>query len=675
MTPEGIKREKDIDRTQSITPETGRKINILIVVLLVMAIAAVVVDRLIPETSGPGEQPLVAATAETVTAPATSNESVGAVASDKSIAVLPFANRSARDEDVFFVDGIHDDILTQLARIGSLIVISRTSVEKFKGTTQSMGEIGATLGVRNILEGGVQRAGDRVRINVQLIDVTTDEHLWADTYDRELTTANIFAIQSEISTSIAQALKATLSGDEEAQLESPQTENMAAMEAYFLGRQAMTKRTSASLATAERHFRSALDLDPDYALAYVGLANTYYLQSGYSGQPEKEALSKPLVEKALAINDRLGEAYTALARDNDDPATAEMLYRKGIELAPGYVSGHHWYGTFLIAEGRTTEALIELETAARLDPLSGIVKYSVGSALEGLGRFDEAREQYEAALRIDPGFALGYHALGLHDWFVRGRLDEAIVQTRKAADLDPGNPLYPSFVAIIWSELGGRKEADRWFDRARIISPDPSWNAFIQFILLLKSGDLAGAASSADVALKDFDANAFLLWVLAANDLLQDRADIAVERYLSAYPVFSDDDPSINATNFVAAVDFAYLMQTTGDPARAGMLLDRAMAVIQTTQRLGFGGYGVADALVYAIRGEKDRVLAILRAARNEGWGASADELEFHPAFNVVRDEPGFQAIRDELKAEMASQLVRAREMKASGELAPLPDK
>jgi TolB-like protein/cytochrome c-type biogenesis protein CcmH/NrfG len=674
MTPEGIKREKDIDRTQSITSQTGRKINILIVVLLVMAIAAVVVDRLIPETSGPREQPVAAATADKVTAPVTSNESVGAVASDKSIAVLPFANRSAREEDVFFVDGIHDDILTQLARIGSLIVISRTSVEKFKGTTQSMGEIGATLGVRNILEGGVQRAGDRVRINVQLIDVTTDEHLWADTYDRELTTANIFAIQSEISSAIAQALKATLSGDEAAQLETPQTENMAAMEAYFLGRQAMTKRTTASLADAERHFQNALDLDPNYALAYVGLANTYYLQSGYSGQPEKEALSKPLVEKALAINDRLGEAYIALAREGDDPENRETLYKKGTDLAPGYVEGHHWYGTFLTEQGRTKEALIELETAARLDPLSGIVKFSLGQALENLARFDEAREQYESALRIDPGFALGYHALGLLDWFVRNRLDEAMVHTRKAVDLDPGNPQYPSFMAILWSELGDRAEADRWANRARAISPDSPWEAFIRFLILLNSGDLAGAASHGEVALRGFETNELVLWVLAANDVRLDRADIAVERYLAAYPVFSDDDPSIDATNFDSVISFAFLMQTTGDPARANRLLDRVMVFIQTIPRLGFSGYGIADAVIYAIRGEKDRALVALREALDEGWGAGGRAaLTFSPAFDGVRDEPQFQAIVAELEANTAAQLEIVRQMAADGELPPIP--
>ena len=217
MTPEGIKREKDVDRSQSITPHTGRKISILTVVLLVVAIAIVAVDRLVPESPMSAESE----TTETGDAPRMPDPAELAAEKfapppDRSVAVLPFANRSTREEDAYFVDGIHDDILTQLARIGSLTVISRTSVEKFRNSSQSIREIGDILGVKTILEGGVQRAGDRVRINVQLIDVNTDAHLWAETYDRELTTSNIFAIQSEISTAIAQALKATLSPEEQA---------------------------------------------------------------------------------------------------------------------------------------------------------------------------------------------------------------------------------------------------------------------------------------------------------------------------------------------------------------------------------------------------------------------------------------------------------------------------
>jgi TolB-like protein len=342
MTPEGLRREKDIDRSESVSNETGRKINTLTTVLLVLAIAVVALDRLLPETATVVDAPTTAPVDAAVADPTP----------DRSIAVLPFANRSAREEDRFFVDGIHDDILTQLANIGSLTVISRTSVEKFRNTTQSMKEIGDVLGVKNILEGGVQRAGDRVRINMQLIDVTTDDHLWAETYDRELTTANIFGIQSEISTAIAEALKATLSLEERDKLKAIPTENLAALEAYFLGKQSMAKRTGAALEDAVDHFERAIVLDPGFTLAYVGQADSYSAQidNGNLSPQEVMTLAGPLIDKALELDDQLAEAYAALGQNlkhAGDYTGAEIAFRRALELGPNDASAHHRYSLLL----------------------------------------------------------------------------------------------------------------------------------------------------------------------------------------------------------------------------------------------------------------------------------------------------------------------------------------
>ena len=187
-----------------------------------------------------------------------------------SIAVLPFDNRSRVEDDIFFVDGIHDDILTQLSKLSALTVISRTSVERFRDTKLPIKEIARQLGVTSILEGGVQRGGERVRINVQLIDAATDAHLWAETYDRELTAANLFGVQSEVATAIAGALKATLTADEKARVDAVPTQNLEAWEAYQLGRQRMARRSSESLAEAEQFFRKAVALDPQFAVGARG---------------------------------------------------------------------------------------------------------------------------------------------------------------------------------------------------------------------------------------------------------------------------------------------------------------------------------------------------------------------------------------------------------------------
>jgi len=195
-------------------------------------------------------------------APTASRGSTAVSADERpSIAVLPFENRSEQDKDAFFVDGIHDDILTQLSKVSALKVISRTSVEQFRDTKLPTKAIAEQLGVKSILEGGVQRAGDRVRISVQLIDAGTDAHLWAESYDRELTAANIFAIQSEVAAAIAGALKATLTAGEKARVNAVPTQNLEAWENYQLGRHRLAKRTSTGFAEAERYFRKAIELD------------------------------------------------------------------------------------------------------------------------------------------------------------------------------------------------------------------------------------------------------------------------------------------------------------------------------------------------------------------------------------------------------------------------------
>ncbi len=259
MTPEGLKRETAVDPAESITRVTGRKLDFAIIGLLVIAVVFLVVDNYVLESEP--EQTEVAAEQVPAAEP---------IAREKSIAVLPFANRSANQADAFFVDGIHDDILTHISRISALKVISRTSVMSYRDTTKNLKTIGEELGVSTVLEGGIQRAGNQIRVNVQLIDAATDEHLWADTYDRRLTANNIFAIQSEIAKTVADALRATLSPEEQDRLATVPTENLAAYEAYLLGRQRLARETAAAFAEAVDYFQQAIELDPNFALAYVG---------------------------------------------------------------------------------------------------------------------------------------------------------------------------------------------------------------------------------------------------------------------------------------------------------------------------------------------------------------------------------------------------------------------
>jgi TolB-like protein len=454
LTPEGIKREHEVDRSQSITPQTGKKLNNAILVLMAVAIAYLLFDKFYLS------QQLVTAAPETAQAipaqPAASAPEPAALDAidPQSIAVLPFDNRSRLEEDEFFVEGIHDDLLTNLARIGSLKVISRTSVGKYKSTKKSIPEIASELGVATVMEGAVQRSGNTVRINVQLIDAQTDEHLWAEIFDRELTADNLFAIQSEISEEIARALKATLSPAEQQRLNDRPTEHLAAYNAYLRGRQLMARRNSADMDQAAREFQRAVELDPEFALAWVGVAETASLQSQYSDLGLAEAMERQLAatERALALDDRLGEAYLGLAElhaFNQRNAESEAAYRKAIELSPGYASAYHWYSNFLAEfPHRLSESLEVSQTALELDPLSSIIQVSVTSKYILLGQYDKAEQQLDHLAQLDPDFAPAFSIRATLAQ-QRGRFDEQIHWLRKSAEADPGRLTH--YIPMMWA--------------------------------------------------------------------------------------------------------------------------------------------------------------------------------------------------------------------------------
>ena len=295
VTPEGVKLERNVDRTASITPRTGRRLDLLFIALLVIALGISVTLNV----TGMREAPDVE------------------VASGErlSIAVLPFTSRSTDPENQLFADGIHDDLLTRLANIGALRVISRTSMMEYRDTTKNLRQVGQELGVGTVLEGAVQRVGDNVRITAQLIDTTTDEHIWAKSYDRQLSMANLFAIQSEISAEITRALQTTLTDEEESRLAVIPTDSLAAYNLYTQGRENLYTRRLETLQKAREQFEAAIDLDPDYAEAYAGLAESVLLllNNHQALAPDDAfAIAEDSLDKALSLNPGMAQAYASL---------------------------------------------------------------------------------------------------------------------------------------------------------------------------------------------------------------------------------------------------------------------------------------------------------------------------------------------------------------------------
>jgi len=385
-----------------------------------------------------------------------------ATVSQKSIAVLPFDNLSRDPDNAYFCEGVQDEILTRLAKVADLKVISRTSTQHFKSTPDNLPQIAKQLGVAHILEGSVQKASDRVRVNVQLINALTDAHLWADTYDRKLT--DIFAVESEIAKTIAETLQARLTGSEKSLITKTPTVNPEAYELYLKGRFFWNKRTGADLLKSIDYFKQAVEKDQKYALAYAGLADAYVLLPPYGAASPSESFpqAEAAARKALELDDTLAEAHTSLGQVllfydlNFAGSTRE--FERAIALDPNYATAHHWYGSGPpLALGQFDRAITEGKRAVELDPLSLICNADLSWTYFFARRYNEAEAQVRKTLEMDSRFYVAHYYLGEVLQF-KGQLTEAIAEYKKAAELDD-DPFVLGLLAQAYAKLGQRDEA------------------------------------------------------------------------------------------------------------------------------------------------------------------------------------------------------------------------
>lgn len=398
ITPEGIRLESEIEPNKSITRRTGRKIVGLTIALAVLA-AGLFCFQHFGLTSIGGRPTATSATPE------------------KSIAVLPFDNLSDEKQNAYFAEGVQDEILTRLAKVADLKVISRTSTQHFKSSPENLPEIAQQLGVANILEGSVQKEADRVRVNVQLIKARTDAHLWAEIYDRKLT--DMFAVESDIAKTIADTLRAKLTGKEMTAMSGQPTEDPVAHELYVQGRHFLALRRGDNLTRAIGFFRQAIARDPNYAAAYAGLSEAYILLPRYTAADPSETRpqARATALKALELNPNLAEAHNALGKiayDCDlDFAESTREFERAIELDPNYAGAHHWYsGAAPEALGHFDEAIAESKRATELDPLSAVNLVDQARIYTSARRFKEAKAIFEKALKFDPEFSYAHWHYG-----------------------------------------------------------------------------------------------------------------------------------------------------------------------------------------------------------------------------------------------------------------------
>ena len=381
--------------------------------------------------------------------------------SGKSVAVLPFTNLSGNPENAYFAAGIQDEIITRLAKIEQLKVVSCLSTQRFKSSPDDLPAIAKQLGVANVLQGSVQRSVDEIRVNVQLVKAETDTHLWADTFDRKLT--DVFQIESEIAKTIAEKLQAKLTGSEERAISIQPTADLEAHQLYLEGRYLWNRRTAENLKKALTYFQQAADKDPNYALAYTGIADTCALFSVYGAGAPQEYLprAKAAAEKAVELDDSLAEAHASLGLvyySDFQPAESAKEFERAIELNPNYASAHHWYGRLtLVMQGQLDHAMVEAKRAYELDPVSSIIHTDFGGVCLMARRYDQAIEQLRATVEIDPEFYGAHRFLGLA-LELKGDIGLAISEYKRALELSD-DPAGLGFLGHALASTGRQNEA------------------------------------------------------------------------------------------------------------------------------------------------------------------------------------------------------------------------
>lgn len=594
---------------------------------------------------------------------------------EKSIAVLPFENRSNQEEDKHFTDGVHDDLLTLISRIKEIKTISRTSVMGYADSPKPMPQIGQELGVSYILEGGVQRAGTHVRINVQLIDAARDDHVWAEIYDRELTAEDVFKIQSEITQNIADTLRAVISPEEQESIEQQPTENLTALEMYYEARARRSLGTSDGLARAIPFLQVAIDLDPDFAEAYVALAQCYHSQVWTSGflMNAQWKKAEPLIIKALELDPNLGSAHSALGallRFKQDYEGAEVAFRKSIELSPNNPDVITNFAFFLTSWNfqQYEEAISMMDQAIELDPENILYVVSKGSIAILGDRYDEAETLLKSVIDSEAESPAAYKNLA--DLSAElGRYDQAIINYWKAFQLDPGNPGSADGLWRAYLNLDLPQQTIYWIQKGQEVNPDGTWAKSREIYSHIVKGNYEEANTlwwkyheSNHVWVSHFD--------MMFKDIEEGRLDLPLKRYIALdpglYKHLTEIGPEERARGGWRAKDIALALIVSGKQKEGLRILERLNAQLQKD------GYqrntdSTLHAIILTLMGKPDEAIACLKNVKvYTNWGAVPGR---HPNLKNLRGIPEFDAINDPLEARWKAQREQVLKWEKTGEL------
>jgi TolB-like protein/tetratricopeptide (TPR) repeat protein len=610
------------------------------------------------------------ATQTGTTATKTSNPAATVAASADtrpSVAVLPFVNMSADPANEYLADGVADTLLTMLAQVNDLKVIARTSSFSFKGKNEDVRSIGRQLGVGAVLEGSVQRAGDRLRITTQLINTADGAHLWADTYDRPV--ADIFTVQDEIARNVTRALSVALAGKHSPG--SIGTTNVAAYDAYLRGKALVQERQSKSIAEAVEQLEKSVALDPSFGRAWAMLAEAYRLSSRNAGSktigqlpPEQAAaLEERAARRAIAITPNLGAAHAALAVAlvRSHPKDALAAGERAVARSPDDPEVLAAYSFVLReVEHQPRRAVRAAERAVALDPRNPMMRIALGIELDGAGDKAGAMRQYREAMRIEPAFVRPYSIVGDTLSMTVGQLDQSARFLRKAEKLDQDNPNIKLVLALDYLSLGE------------------------ETLLQEKVEDLRG-----------LNAGNELLWAEAVHAYYNDQPERARE---TVWKILSDDPKDASTLSFLSSIRgspeqvnaalkalltaspglpqvarpggfdpgdaLICLLAATGDLEQARTLTKRWEPVWRSLQAVSWVGGSARYTFLarsFSCTGRNDDALTELEALLNEGYNIGWRDMSVDPAYDAIRNDPRFRAVSDKLKAADAAAKARFR--------------
>lgn len=541
-------------------------------------------------------------------------------APEHSIAVLPFANLSDDPANEYFSDGLSEEVRNQLARVDGLRVAARTSAFAFKGRNEDVREIARRLNVSTILEGGVRKHEDTVRIDVQLVSASDGFQLWSHTFERRL--SDIFRLQNEVAQAVLVAVTAR-HGDVCA-APCPQTQNLEAYNWYLLGRHHFHKRSRVALQRAVECFEAAIAIDPDYALALCGVSDAHMLLSAryYGSEPVVEAVAKarPAARRAMALEPMLAETHASMGLillSEGELSAAEVSLLRAIELNPSYLLGHLWLGLALTTQGRYREAADRNREALRLDPLAPIVNTNVGFDAQRFGDATEAAARFETAVEIDPAFAVAYSGLS-RQAMLRGDFVAALRRIDQAIERAPSRVYFPARKGVMYLQLGRIEEGARWIELARQKVPASEFDRELILALQMAYGNrdalTAAVADEAYTILQRGQA------ALALGDRMAARAFYEQGRPDARREIdeILNDDWMWRMPHWI---NRAHLRIEAGDPRGS----DELEQYIAEAERVGAEGLVHGDiryyaATAHALLGQPDRALHALESALQVGW-------------------------------------------------------